>query len=54
MNKTFLIFSYLSITKMITFVTGNQKKLEEVQQIIGTSIDIKSKKLDRNHINYHL
>lgn len=34
------------ILKPVTFVTGNAKKLEEVQAIFGSSIPLKSKKLD--------
>lgn len=31
---------------MITFVTGNAKKLEEVQAIVGTSMELRNEKLD--------
>lgn len=34
------------VLKPVTFVTGNAKKLEEVQAIFGSSIPLKSKKLD--------
>ncbi|EFA80359.1 inosine triphosphate pyrophosphatase [Heterostelium album PN500] len=34
------------MTKTITFITGNAKKLEEVIQILGTSLPLQSKKVD--------
>lgn len=33
--------------KSVTFVTGNANKLAEVQQILGTRVELKSQKLDR-------
>lgn len=35
------------VTKL-TFVTGNAKKLEEVKQIFGSSLQIESKAVDCN------
>lgn len=37
----------MTLTKPVTFVTGNAKKLEEVKMILGQSIPFQSLKLDR-------
>lgn len=37
----------LVLSRPVTFVTGNAKKLEEVRAILGNSIPFKSLKLDR-------
>lgn len=37
----------MTLTKPVTFVTGNAKKLEEVKMILGQSIPFQSVKLDR-------
>ncbi len=36
----------MTLTKPVTFVTGNAKKLEEVKMILGQSIPFQSLKLD--------
>lgn len=36
------------LSRPVTFVTGNAKKLEEVRAILGQSIPFQSLKLDRN------
>ena len=38
----------LLVSRPVTFVTGNAKKLEEVRAILGASIPFQSLKLDRN------
>lgn len=38
----------------VTFVTGNAKKLEEVRAIIGSSIPLQSRKLDRISLSLSL
>lgn len=37
----------MTLTKPVTFVTGNAKKLEEVKMILGQAIPFQSLKLDR-------
>ncbi|CAG8765204.1 10246_t:CDS:2, partial [Acaulospora morrowiae] len=37
-------------SRKLVFVTGNKKKLEEVQDILGTSVDLTSHKLDLTEI----
>lgn len=32
---------------MITFVTGNEKKWKEIQEIIGTSVALQRSNIDR-------
>lgn len=36
----------MTLTKPVTFVTGNAKKLEEVKMILGQAIPFRSLKLD--------
>ena len=36
----------MTLTKPVTFVTGNVKKLEEVKMILGQAIPFQSLKLD--------
>lgn len=40
----------LVLSRPVTFVTGNAKKLEEVRAILGNSIPFQSLKLDCNNI----
>lgn len=39
--------SGLTLSRPVTFVTGNAKKLEEVRAILGPTIPFQSLKLDR-------
>lgn len=40
----------LPLTKPLTFVTGNAKKLEEVKMILGETIPFQSRSLDREFL----
>ena len=41
------------LSRPVTFVTGNAKKLEEVRAILGQSIPFQSLKLDRKTLILH-
>jgi len=42
----------LVLSRPVTFVTGNAKKLEEVRAILGNSIPFQSLKIDCNNNNH--
>ena len=46
MSSSTVGFSPLSSKPIITFVTGNAKKLEEVKMILGDSVPFQSVKID--------
>lgn len=46
--------SPLVLSKPVTFVTGNAKKLEEVRAILGHYIPFQSLKLDCNNQSFYI